>query len=150
MFLKKGIAKFYVVVALVAIASNTGNIVSANNYEDEVFYFDYNGDGSDIPTKARKKTDNTYTYVRSLDDSEGILGVGAAAKKGIKEGDEGDPFSYDYCTDRYRIAIGSRKYFENKAYAKGFSTTYLVMASGDHKPHYYHGKWSPDNISGYK
>ena len=24
-----------------------------------------------------------------------------------------------------------------------------LMASNDHLSHYYHGKWSPDNISGY-
>lgn len=137
-------------MALTAICSNNKNIALANNYTDKEFEFNYNGDGSDIATKARNKTDNTYTYVRSLDDSDGVLGVGAAAKSTILSGDQGDPFSYGYCTERYRIEVGNRKYFQNDAHKEGYAATYLVMASGDHKAHYYHGKWSPDNCSGYQ
>jgi len=150
MILKKGLTRFYTIAALTAVIANGTNIALANNYKDEAYDFYYHGDGSDVPSLARNKEDDTYTYVRSKDTSEGVLGVGAAAKKGVKKDTFGDPFNYDYCTDRYRIDIGNRKYFENLSHKKGYKTTYLVMASGDHKAHNYYGVWSPDNISGYK
>lgn len=141
---------FYALVATLAVFGSGAATTFANNYQDTEFRFTYSGDGSDIAEVARAKHDNTYTYVNVLGDSTGTLSVAAAAKRGINDGDYGTPFSYDYVTNRYAIKSGNRKYFPNAAHAKGFSATYLIMASNDHLPHYYHGKWSPDNISGYQ
>lgn len=106
------------------------------------------GDGSDLATTARRKSDNTYTYVYST-NSTATINVAAEAKDGIVNGDKGDPFDYDYITSVYQIAPGNRKYFPNKAKKKGFSATYLALSTADHKSHRIVGKWSPDNISGY-
>ena len=145
----KNLMAFYALVATLAILGSNTNMVSANNYTDRSFEFTYSGDGSDVSTTARSKLDDSYTYVNVLADSTGTLSVAAAAKKGIVDGMDGAALSYDYVTDRYAIKTGNRKYFPNAARKKGFSATYLVMASNDHLSHYYHGKWSPDNISGY-
>ncbi|MDD6071575.1 MAG: hypothetical protein PUC12_12315 [Clostridiales bacterium] len=146
---EKKVVFFLMMVLGVGIFAITGKFAFANNYTDTTFEFTYSGDGSDVATTARNKTDNTYTYVRSLEDSEGTLNVAAAAKSGITSGEQGDPFSYGYVTDWYQIKASNRKYFPNDAHKKGYSATYLCMSSSDHKSHYYHGKWSPDNCSGY-
>lgn len=145
----KRLMAFYALVATLAVFGSSTATTLANNYKDTEFSFDYSGDGSDIAEIARTKEDNSYTYVNVSSKSTGTLSVAAAAKTGITNGKMGNAFNFDYVTNRYAIKSGNRKYFPNAARKKGFSATYLVMASNDHLPHYYSGKWSPDNISGY-
>lgn len=144
-----GLAAFYMLAAVVIIGSKTGIIAQANNYTDTAFSFDYNGDGSDITTVARSKTDNTYSYVKSNSNSNGTMNVAAEAKTGIVSGQYGDPFGYGYCTSWYSVAKGNYKYFPNSAHSLGYSATYLAISSSDHLAHHFEGVWSPDNISGY-
>lgn len=145
----KGLVTFYMMATLVIVGLETGTIALANNYTDTPYNFDYNGDGSDVTTVARSKTDNTYSYVRSSDNSDGTMGFAAQAKSGITDGQWGDPFSYSYSTSWYSLQRGYRKYFPNDAHRLGYSATYLSMNSVDHLPHHFEGVWSPDNISGY-
>lgn len=147
--ISKGLVAFYMIATLVVIGSKTSTIAQANNYTDTAFSFNYNGDGSDVTTIARSKTDNTYTYVRSSTNSNGTMNVAAEAKAGITSGQYGDPFGYTYCTSWYQIISGNRKYFPNSAHSLGYSATYLAISSADHLVHHFEGVWSPDNISGY-
>lgn len=141
--LKKLIIGFMCLTMLAPTAAN----VFANNSTDTAFTVPYSGDGSDFAIKARAKKDNTYTYVKL--NSGAKFQFAAQAKKGIKAGDYGDPFGYDYSTSWHTLSAGKCDYFKNKAHKLGYSATYLSMSSSDHKKHTYKGVWSPDNMSGF-
>lgn len=145
----KGLIAFFAMACVVSVLAGNVEATSANNWGDTYFEFNYNGDGSDVVTEAREKQDNTYTYVKSLSDCECRMNVAAQAKEGLENGDPGTPFTYDYCTSWYQVSVGGRKYFPNNAHKLGYETTYLALSSTDHQAHYLHGKWSPDNCSGY-
>lgn len=145
----KFIAAFYVLTFVVGYLANSDMWVFANNYKDAPFDFIYNGDGSDYAIKARQKVDNTYSYVNLSSSSDGTMNVSPAAKEGIGQAEWGDALNPDYCGGLYQVKPGYRKYFPNDAHKRGFFTTYLLLSSYDHKVHYFNGKWSPDNCSGY-
>ncbi len=132
-----------------SIIMETVSFASAGNTDDKSWKFDYNGDGSDGSCIARKKEDNTYTYVKCDSDNPRALEVYAGASKGIGVGDSGTPFGSDYRTAAHTIKPGTRIYFENKAKQKGYSATYLVFSDTQHKAGKYTGVWSPDNLSGF-
>lgn len=134
------------VMCLTIVASITG-IVKANNNKDSAFTVPYSGDGSDFAIRARAKKDNTYTYVKL--NSGAKFQCWAEAKRGINDGDMGDPFSYEYSTSRHTLSPGKCMYFPNAAHKKGFKATYLAISSSDHGKHTYKGVWSPDNLSGF-
>ncbi|MCX4269958.1 MAG: hypothetical protein OSJ62_15045 [Lachnospiraceae bacterium] len=143
----KGLATFYALVGAVAVLAGGVSSISANNWEDTRWAFHYNGDGSDVATKARDKEDNTYSYVRN--DSEVTINAACGAKEGINAGDYGIPMAATYTTWYYQVGSGERKYFPNDAHEEGYSATFLITSSADHNEHYIHGYWSPDNCSGY-
>lgn len=143
----KGLATFYALVGAVAILAGGVSSLSANNWRDTEWTFDYNGDGSDVATEAREKEDNTYSYVRN--DCNVTINASAKAKKGLAAGEPGIPMSATYSTKVYQVAGGQRKYFPNDAHRKGYETTFFVTSSADHGAHYIYGVWSPDNCSGY-
>ena len=145
--MKKMLKKVLVVMICTVMVVPLPSTILANNNADRKFLVEYSGDGSDVTTKARKKTDNTYTYVRL--DKGAKFQFACQSKTGIKEGQYGDPFRYDYSTEWHTLKAGKRDYFLNKAHKNGFETTYLSISSSDHKPHTYKGYWSPDNLSGY-
>jgi hypothetical protein len=144
---KKVVKLFLFILFISVLYLNYSPFTFANNSEDSSFYFNYNGDGSDVTTKARRKTDNTYTYVKLYSGNE--FGFAAEAKRGISNGESGDPFSYDYSTPWHTLDPGKCWYFKNDAHKLGFSATYLAISSNDHKRHTYSGVWSPDNMSGF-
>ena len=97
-----------------SIIMETISFASAGNTDDKSWKFDYNGDGSDGSCIARKKEDNTYTYVKCDSGNPRALEVYAGASKGIGAGDSGTPFGSDYSTPAHTIKPGTRIYFENK------------------------------------
>ncbi len=141
-----------VVIGLMAATMILGSVSTtvtcmANNYTDTAYDFYCNGDGSDWATKARNKMDNSDSYIRS---TSGVhLSYQAKGKKGLASGQWGDPFVCDYFTSVRIIEPNKRVYFSNKCRNYGISTTYLTLASSDHKARPYKGVWSPDNCSGY-
>ena len=137
---------FFVGVSVTGIVVTTGQIASANEWKDTRFDFHYNGDGSDVATIARYKTDNTKSYVRCEASNPCKLNVNGAAKTGVKAGDDGDPFGYEYITSMYQVAPGNCKYFPNNS--KRYGATYLLLSTADHRAHTMRGVWSPDNCSG--
>lgn len=136
-------------VCVVSIIMQAVSFASAGNTDDKSWKFDYNGDGSDGSCTARKKEDNTYTYVKCDSTNPRALEVYAGASKGIGPGDYGSPFGSDYSTPAHSIKPGTRIYFENKAKKKGYSATYLVFSDTWHTSGKYTGVWSPDNLSGF-
>ena len=148
----KFIKKVLMGVMCLTIAASMTGFVKANNNKDSAFTVPYSGDGSDVATKARAKKDNTYTYVKL--NSGAKFQFWAEGKKGINDGDMGNPFSYDYSTPRHTLSAGKCVYIPNKVRSvkvngKRLTATYLAISSSDHGKHTYKGVWSPDNLSGF-
>lgn len=141
-----------IIIGLMATVMILGNVSStvtcmANNYKDTHYDFYCCDDGADSATKVRNKLDNSYSYIKS---TTGVhLKYQAKAKNGLKDGQWGDPFICDYFTGVRTIEPNHSCYFPNNCRNKKIYTTYLTLASSDHKARTYKGVWSPDNCSGY-
>ena len=144
-YLKRVLAT--VAIGVIAVGSRgMVNSALANNYTDTAFGFDYNGDGSDLSTEMRSKTDSSATYVFNNASGSATISVAVAGVK--KYSSYASPFASEYLGNYYSVKPGNRKYMPNSMYPT-YKWAYLVMASSDHQAHHLSGKWSPDNCSGY-
>ena len=136
------------IMAGVVILSNAGAMMTfANNHEDHL-YEGYAGDGSDVPTLIRPKTDRTSAYAKNLNTNltHRIEVAGTHATSG-----HGNVFGFDNCTEGtqwgyYDLKPGTYKYLRNTVYEKGYRYAYLVFTEAHHKTGWMRGLWSPDSI----
>ena len=116
-------------MAGVVILSNAGAMMTfANNHEDHL-YEGYAGDGSDVPTLIRPKTDRTSAYAKNLNTNltHRIEVAGTHATSG-----HGNVFGFDNCTEGtqwgyYDLKPGTYQYRRNTVYEQGYRYAYLVL-----------------------
>jgi len=142
--LKKGLCAL--VAGAIIMGTLPNNFVRASNYNDTQYYFNYNGDGSDITTETRSKEDASATYVK-VDTTS--LGITVAAAGTNTYSAYGPGIAMEYVAGYYTVKPGYQKYMPNRIYQNGYTYAYLAMGSSNHRAGVLSGKWSPDNCSGY-
>lgn len=132
---------FMIILSILGISTIILNspipTVFANNHTDTRFDRYYNGDGSDLPTPIRSKTDASSMYSYN-DQSNGSYTVTAyaATASGTMYGSKG-------WGGAYTLAKGQAKYISNYVYENGYRYGGLFVG-----PNCSHVKmlWSPDSI----
>lgn len=130
--MKKVAAVFMSVLMMTCLG---GPLVSlANNHQDTVYRLYYRGDGGDVRTVSRAKTDATSAYIYH----KGNVAVYVQVKSNGKNMTDG--------AFNYYVNVGQAKYLYNLVYERGYRSCYLQLTPASHKPLLLHGLWSPDSI----
>lgn len=116
---------------------NTGDLVCANNHADTRFSRYNPGDGGNLATGARKKTDASSMYTYN-DRSDGSYVAMAYAARGTNDINKAKGFY-----KAYKVRKGQRVYVKNLVYEHGYRYGGLLIS-----PYCGHVSmlWSPDSI----
>lgn len=140
------VTKMFAVMAAATIFMSSANLtVKANNYTDTTYRLSYNGDGSDVSTSYRQKTDDSYAYIKHMGDAGAMVAVQVKGDiYGIYSGKTGmnGKGSYVMATTGkgYYIVNYVWETFRTKKYIR------LALSPTVHSPVVMHGWWSPDSI----
>lgn len=127
---------------LVSVLSLTGGVVSADsNWADTSYAVYYNGNGGDVSTEYRDKTDDSYVYINHAGD----VGVRVAVRV---QGASGNYTGMNGQGSYVSVPTGSGYYITNYV-NETFKRTVkirLQLSPTTHSAAYIHGLWSPDSI----
>lgn len=111
-------------------------MVQANNYKDSTYELRYSGDGGDVSTPKREKTDATSAYIKH----GGTVNAWASVRayNGSNQSANGG---------YYAANMGVGTYLPSYVYENyGRSMCYLKLSPATHSPTTVYGVWSPDSI----
>ncbi|MSR94690.1 hypothetical protein FYJ34_10595 [Clostridiaceae bacterium 68-1-5] len=130
--MKKVAAVFMGVLMMTCLG---GTLVSwANNHGDTYYSLYYNGDGGDVQTPIRAKTDASSAYIYHQGNVSAYVQV---KSNGI------NPTDGAY---HYHVNVGQARYLYNLVYERGYRNCYLQLTPTIHSSILLHGLWSPDSI----
>lgn len=144
--MKNKVTVLFLGLFVAVIMANFGTqYVQANNCRDEAYYFNYSGDGSDVATQPRGKTDASSAYAMNLSTHcSHFISVA-----GTQDKDHNPAIAFDNCTYHaywIEVKVGEYRYLPNLVYESGYKYAYLVISPGSHLPCLVKGKWSPDSV----
>ena len=134
-------------VLLVATIAGSSLGVSANNWQDSRFDFNYICDGCEEITRARSKKDDTCSYVKCDSRSEAFDAFIRGAR------DEITLYPGEEEWGMVNVKPGQYKYIRNNAYGRYPKVRLCVglsLHAHDGSKHRLGGWWSPDNRKGIK
>lgn len=131
-------------VLLVATIAGSSLGVSANNWQDSRFDFEYYCDGAEVYTDTRTKQDNTCSYAKCDNRSEAF----DATIKGTKDF---NMYGGEECSSWFNLKPGQSRYIKNSVFGRYKYATLevgLMQHAHDWSKHRLGGWWSPDNRKG--
>lgn len=140
------VTKMFAVMAAATIIMSSANLTAkANNYKDTAYKLQYYGDGGDVLTGYRSKTDDSYAYIKHMGDAGALVAVQVKGDTyGIYSGKTGMNGKGSYVT----ATTGKGYYIVNYVW-ETFKTTKsirLALCPTVHHRIVMHGWWSPDSI----
>ncbi len=130
--MKKVAAVFMGVLMMTCLG---GTLVSwANNHQDTAYRIHYKGDGGDVRTASRAKTDASSAYIYHQGNTSVYVQVRSNGMN-LTDG------AY-----HYHVNVGQARYLYNLVYERGYRNCYLQLTPTIHSSILLHGLWSPDSI----
>lgn len=124
-----------IAMAFMITVSSGSMFVQANNHGDTRYAVRYSGDGGDVSTPSRAKTDATSAYIKHGGDVNAWVSVRVG--NGINQSANGG---------YYAANMGVGTYLPNYVNENGYSSCYLSLSPATHSPIDIYGVWSPDSI----
>lgn len=137
----------FMLAGTLVLPFGVASFANASNWTDTEYYQRYTGDGGDVSSGARTKTDDSYVYIKHAGDVGILVAIHVVGYEGNYTGMHGNgnyvgvPLGVGYKITNY-VAESFRLDYENGRY----KNIALRMSPNTHSPCYIHGVWSPDSI----